>query len=203
MDDTTTREMSLTVGLDLGDRYTQVGILAEDGEILEEARLATRPAAFRRRFSTTEQVRVVLEAGTHSPWVSRLMAELGHEVIVANPRKLRLIYTNDQKSDRVGAQYLARLGRLDPTLLAPLSHRSAQTEADRALLRSREALVRARTALVNHVRGVVKSSGARLPRCGTSVFAGQALAHLPEELKQVLFPHGHDHDLHARGRRRT
>ena len=82
----------MTVGLDLGDRHTQVCVLDEAGEVIEEARLATKPEALRRRFSGADPLRIVLEAGTHSPWVSRLLAELGHEVIVANPRKLRLIY---------------------------------------------------------------------------------------------------------------
>src|SRR5450759_5449795 len=129
-DATITKETKVTVGLDLGDRFIQVCVLDETGEVLEEARLATRAEALRRRFSTGESLRMVLEAGTHSPWVSRLLAELGHEVIVANPRKLRLIYQNDSKSDRVDAEYLARVGRLDPALLAPLTHRGAETQAD-------------------------------------------------------------------------
>ena len=187
MSDTTTTG-KVTVGLDLGDRYTQVCVLSEDGQLLEEARAATRAAALRQRFATTDPARIVSEAGMHSPWVSRLLAELGHEVIVANPRKLRLIYQNDQKSDRVDAQYLARLGRLDPSLLAPLVHRSAETQADRALLHSRDALVRAWVLLINHVRGTVKSFGARLPRCATDVFARQAAAALPEELRPALEP---------------
>jgi transposase len=103
--------------------------------VCEEGRVATRAAALRRRFSTAEPVRVVLEAGTHSPWVSRLLAELGHEVIVANPRKLRFIYANDSQSDRVDAEYLARVGRLDQALLAPLTHRSVETQTDLALAR--------------------------------------------------------------------
>ena len=97
-DVTTAQEGKLTVGLDLGDRYSQICVLAEDGELLEEARVRTTPAALSRRFGSQESARVVLEAGTHSPWVSRLLAELGHEVIVANPRRLRLIYENHSKS---------------------------------------------------------------------------------------------------------
>jgi transposase len=114
---------------------------------------------------------MVLEAGTHSPWVSRLLTELGHDVIVANPRKLRLIYQNDSKSDRVDAEYLARVGRLDPALLAPLTHRAAETQSDLALVRSRNALVRARTRLISHARGTTKSLGSRLPTCASDVFA--------------------------------
>jgi len=178
----------VTVGLDLGDRHIQVCVLDEAGEVVEEARLATRPPALRRRFCGVDPLRIVLEAGTHSPWVSRLLAELGHEVIVANPRKLRLIYQNDSKSDRVDAEYLARVGRLDPALLAPLTHRGAETQADLALLRSRNALVRARTSLISHARGTTKSLGARLPACSTRSFVAKAGACVPDELRPALDP---------------
>jgi len=188
MNDATTSEAKMTIGLDLGDRHIQVCLVDEAGEVIEEARLATRPQALRRRFCGADQLRIVLEAGTHSPWVSRLLAELGHEVIVANPRKLRLIYTNDSKSDRVDAEYLARVGRLDPTLLAPLRHRGAETQVDLALLRSRNALVRARTRLISHARGTTKSLGARLPACSSESFAAKAGACLPDELRPALDP---------------
>ena len=189
MSDVTTIEATkLTVGLDLGDRHIQVCVVDEAGEVIEEARLATKPEALRRRFLGADQLRIVLEAGTHSPWVSRLLAELGHEVIVANPRKLRLIYANDSKSDRVDAQYLARVGRLDPALLAPLTHRGADTQADLALLRSRNALVRARTRLISHARGTTKSLGARLPACSAESFAAKAGACVPDELRPALDP---------------
>ena len=189
MSDATTSEgTKVTVGLDLGDRHIQVCVLDEAGEVIEEARLATKPQALRRRFSGAERLRIVLEAGTHSPWVSRLLAELGHEVIVANPRKLRLIYANDSKSDRVDAEYLARVGRLDPALLAPLTHRGAETQADLAILRSRNALVRARTRLISHARGTTKSLGARLPACSAESFAAKAGACVPDELRPALAP---------------
>ena len=120
--------------------------------------------------------------------MSRLLAELGHEVIVANPRKLRLICQNDSKSDRVDAEYLARVGRLDPALLAPPTHRDAETQADLALLRSRNALVRARTSLISHARGAAKSLGARLPACSAESFAAKAGACVPDELRPALAP---------------
>jgi transposase len=187
-DATTSEETKLTVGLDLGDRYCQVCVLDDAGKVCEEGRVATRAAALRRRFSTAEPVRVVLEAGTHSPWVSRLLAELGHEVIVANPRKLRFIYANDSKSDRVDAEYLARVGRLDQALLAPLTHRSVETQTDLALVRSRNALVRARTRLISHARGTTKSLGSRLPACSSDAFASKAQAQVPAELAAALDP---------------
>jgi transposase len=189
MNDTTTaRDAKLIMGLDLGDRYCQLCTIDEQGEILEEGRVATKPETLRRRFSGTEPARIVLEAGTHSPWVSRLLSDLGHEVLVANPRRLRLIYQNDSKSDRVDAEYLARVGRLDPALLAPLTHRGAGTQADLALIRSRTALVRARTGLINHARGTAKSLGMRLPSCASGTFARRVGPLVPEELTPALAP---------------
>src|SRR5665647_3788941 len=141
---TTTVGSRLTVGLDVGDRYTQVCVLDESGEILEEGRVATSPRAFRQRFSGMPPARLVLEAGSHSLWAHQLLAQLGHEVIVANPRMLRFIYGNDSKNDRADAGYLARVGRLDPDLLRPITHRSEESHAHLALLRSREILVRSR-----------------------------------------------------------
>lgn len=188
MSDAITKQTTLTVGLDVGDRYVQVCVLDETGEVVEESRVPTKAAALERRFAGCDPMRIVLEAGTHSPWLSRLLQGLGHQVLVANPRKLRLIYQNDSKSDRVDAEYLARIGRLDPTLLAPLRHRSAETQQDLALLRSRSLLVRARTQLITHVRGQVKSFGSRLPRWGAEAFARKAELQIPEALRSALSP---------------
>jgi transposase len=187
-DASTIEQTKVTVGLDLGDRYCQMCVLDETGEVAEESRVATKPEALRRRFLGTDPLLIVLEAGTHSPWVSRLLAELGHDVIVANPRKLRLIYQNDSKSDRVDAEYLARVGRLDPALLAPLTHRGAETQSDLALVRSRNALVRARARLICHARGLTKSLGGRLPTCASHIFARKAGPYVPEELAPALAP---------------
>ena len=74
---TTSQEAPVTVGLDLGDRHTQVCVLDETGELIEEARVATKPQALRHRFSGVVPLRIVLEAGTHSPWVSRLLSNSG------------------------------------------------------------------------------------------------------------------------------
>jgi transposase len=179
---------ALTIGMDLGDRWTHVSVLDAAGQVVEESRVATQPAALRRWLAARAPSRVVLEVGTHSPWVSRLVEEAGHEAVVANARKLRLIYANESKSDRVDAEALARVGRLDANLLHPIQHRSAESQADRVLLRSREALVRTRTALVNHVRGSVKAMGQRLPACTTPAFARRAGPALPPELQEALAP---------------
>ena len=186
MQDLNTSTMNVTIGIDLGDRYCSFCILDESGEIVEEGRVATTEKALRRRFQSMEPVRIVMEVGTHSPWVSRLLDELGHEVIVANPRKLRLIYENDSKDDQVDAEYLARIGRLDPKLLAPIQHRQLDTQTDLALIRSRDILVRTRARLVNHVRGSVKSVGGRIPKCSTQCFAEKAAPFIPDEVQSSL-----------------
>lgn len=106
--------------------------------------------------------------GTYSPWVSRLLEKLGHEVVVANARKVRLIYESDSKNDRLDARMLARPGHVDVNLLAPIRHRGAETHADLAVIRVRDCLVAARTQLINAVRGMVKSVGGRLPKSTTA-----------------------------------
>jgi transposase len=148
-----------TVGLDLGDRYSHFCMIDVDGQVVEQGRILTDGDAIRERFSCGPPSRVVLETGTHSPWVSRLLEALGHEVIVANPRRLRLIYQTPTKNDALDAEALARLGRMDVQLLAPIQHRGVQAQADRAVIQAREVLVRARTRLVNHIRGAIKSMG--------------------------------------------
>ena len=94
---------NLTIGLDLGDRCHHACVLDEAGEILaEEVIVNTREVvtAFCARYPGAT---IVMETGTHSPWVSRLVAALGHPVIVANARKLRAISASQTKSDREDA----------------------------------------------------------------------------------------------------
>jgi len=178
----------LFVGLDLGDRYSHVAVLDQEGALQEEARLPTTQAAFRRKFSGVPACRIAMEVGAHSRWISQLLSELGHEVLVANARKLRAIYNNPRKGDRADAQTLARLARLDPALLSPIHHRSPQAQADLAVLRSRDALVRSRTLLINHVRGSAKAAGARLPSCTSHGFAGKVGPAIPEALHPAMLP---------------
>jgi transposase len=179
----------VTAGLDLGDKYSYLCLVDTDGgEVIEEGRVRTTPEALRRRFASERPLRVAIEAGTHSPWVSRLLEECGHEVLVANARKTRLIYANKRKTDEVDAENLARLARLDPKLLYPIEHRGEESQAHLAIVRSRQALVGSRTQLVNHVRGTVKSFGARLPKCPARSFYKNAAAHIPEALRPALEP---------------
>lgn len=178
----------MTIGLDLGDRHSYFYALESSGDNIESGRVQTTRSALEKRFRSCEAARVVIEAGTHSPWVSRLLADCGHEVLVANPRKLALIAQNDSKNDPVDAELLARLGRVDPQLLSPIEHRGVQAQADLAVIRARDAVVAARTQLVNHVRGAVKSLGARMASCSTRSFAQKAASQLPTELRFALEP---------------
>jgi transposase len=177
---------AMTIGLDVGDRFCRACVLAENGSVTAEGRMATTERALWEWFAHREPARVALEVGTHSPWISRLLSDCGHEVLVANPRQVRLIYANVRKNDRLDASALARLARLDPQLLAPIQHRGAEAQADLALLRARDALVRTRTSLVNHARGSVKSVGGRLPRCSPRSLPQKGVDAIPAPLRPAL-----------------
>jgi transposase len=178
----------LTIGIDLGDRHSHLCVLDGSGAVVEESRMPTNASSFRLRFGGCAPARIAIEVGTHSPWVSTLLAELGHEVLVANARKVRAIYDNDNKCDPVDAEQLARFARVDPKLLSPIAHRERATRADLGMLRSRSALVAARTQLVNHVRGCLKSFGARLGMCSTATFPRRAAWKIPRDLRRCLVP---------------
>ncbi len=153
----------ITIGLDISDRFTEAYAIDEHGEWVESWRMPTKPEALRRGLSRYPGARVVLEVGCHSPWISRQLEAEGFEVIVANPRRVRLIAESDKKSDCFDAEQLARLGRMDPGLLSPIVHRGERAQRDRVLVLARDGLVRARTQLINQVRGFAKSLGSRLP----------------------------------------
>jgi transposase len=115
-------------------------------------------------------MKIAIEVGTHSTWVGRLLEGCGHEILIANSRKMRLICADKRKTDKLDARKLARLARADPELLFPIEHRGEDSQAHLALIRSRDVLVRSRTQLINHVRGTVKSFGSRLPKCSAESF---------------------------------
>lgn len=182
------RTEKLTTGLDLGDRHSRCCMLSARGEKLIEDKLPTTTPGLDRVFAKMPAMRVVLEVGTHSPWVSRHLARLGHEVIVANPRRLALITGSARKNDRLDAEKLARLGRMDPELLAPIAHRGEAGQRDLAQIRMRAVLVEMRTKVINSARGQVKSLGYRLKE-GDADQVGPALAaELPADVQSFLVP---------------
>ena len=181
-------QQKLTIGLDLGDRSSWYCVLEEAGEIVLERKLGTTPKAMREVFGGMPSSRIALETGMHSPWVSRCLSELGHEVMVAHARSVRLIGESRRKDDRLDAQTLARLARIDPQLLCPVRHRSAKAQADLTVIRARAGLVRARTALVNTARGLAKSYGERLRGCSPGNMNPEKASGLSPELETALQP---------------
>jgi len=181
-------QQKLTIGLDLGDRSSWYCVLDEAGGVLLEQKLSTTPKAMKEVFGAMPRSRVALETGTHSPWVSRALSELGHEVIVAHARNVRLIGESRRKDDRLDAQTLARLARIDPQLLCPVKHRSARAQADLTVIRARAGLVRARTALVNTARRLAKSYGERLRGCNVRNMNPEKADGLSPELQTALQP---------------
>lgn len=180
--------MDWTIGLDLGDRYSYLVVLDREGEILEEGRVRTRVRSLEEVFGRFPRSRIAVEVGTQSSWVSRLLSRLGHEVIVANGRKLRLIYENPKKRDRVDAEYLARIARVDIRLLAPIQHRSEETQMDLQVIKTRKKLIQARTQLINHIRNSMKSYGVELTRCTAPAFAKQVAEEIPVALRATIDP---------------
>jgi len=179
---------AFTIGLDLGDRFSHYCMLNEDGDAVESGRIQTTEAALRRHFEGEPTMRIALECGTHSPWISRLLEPWGHQVIVANARKIRAITASESKNDRNDAEKLARFAFCDPRLLSPIRHRSPQRQQDLNLIQARSTLVRARTMLVNALRGLVKSAGGRLPACSPQGLEARVASSIPPALAEVARP---------------
>jgi transposase len=178
----------LTIGVDLGDRTSRYCVLDEAGEVVSEDQLPTTKAGLSSLFGTMPSSRVALEVGTHSPWVSRQVAAMGHEVIVANPHKVKLITQSVRKNDRIDAQQLARLARVDPKLLSPIRHRGQEAQADLAVIRARAELVEARTALINCARGLAKPMGERLKKCDADSVKEALADNLSAAVQSVIRP---------------
>jgi transposase len=157
-------QQKLAIGSDLVDCNSWYCAVDEAGQIQLEQRVRTSAKALQEIFGAMPRSRIALEIGTHSPWISRLLSELGHEVIVAHARSVRLIGESRKKDDRMDARTLARLARIDPQLLCPVKYRSAKAQADLTLIRAQAGLVRAR-ALVNTARRLAESYGERLRGC--------------------------------------
>ncbi|HZY04368.1 MAG TPA: IS110 family transposase [Anaeromyxobacteraceae bacterium] len=176
------------IGCDLGDRFSEVCVLDGAGAVVDQSRVCTTQRGLRSYMARFDRACVVVEAGVHSRWVADLVEGLGHRVVVANPRQVRLIWQRRTKTDRSDALLLARLGRADLQLLAPVQHRSRGKQVDLTALRSRDILIGARTKLVNHVRGTLKPFGLRVEDCRTEAFPDRAEGTIPPELLAALAP---------------
>lgn len=179
---------NITIGMDLGDKKNVICILDSSGKSVGEATVNNTHTGLRKFFSKYKGATVALEAGTHSPWISRQLDSMGCNVLVGNPRKLRVIWDSNDKSDVRDAEMLARIARFDSDLLYPISHRGKEAQIDLELLQARDILVKNRSSLVNHVRSSVKSLGYRLPSCSTECFHRKVVEDLPEELQATLEP---------------
>src|SRR4051812_11194140 len=177
---------NVTVGIDVGDKQSEICEVDASGEVITRCAVATTEVGIWGYFGKRSPCRVVLEAGTHSPWIDRLLRKSHHEVLVANPSKLYV--RGRRKNDHHDAELLARLGRTDVQLLWPVRHRSAQVQRDLEVIRARDQLVGARTKLICHVRGAVKSFGGRLGDCSSEAFARSVVSQLPADLRLVLTP---------------
>ena len=178
----------VTVGLDLGDRTSRVCEVDARARVVKQATVATTPGGLDQYFGGRPRCRVVLEAATHSPWVSRQLEGLGHEVVVSNPSEVYGRRRRKKRNDRTDAEFLARQGRADVELLHPIRHRSAEAQMHLEMIRARDQLVRARTKLVNHVRGAVKAAGYRVGRCSAEAFARKARTQIPQDMEAALSP---------------
>ena len=178
----------LTIGLDLGDQSTRYCILDEAGEVVSEDQLPTIKAGLDSLFAKMPASRVALEVGTHSPWISRHLASMGHEVIVANSHNVKLITQSVRKNDRIDARQLARLARVDPKLLSPIRHRGEEAQRDLGVIRARAELMEARTQLINSARGLVKPMGERLKKCDADQVGAGLGASVSEGAQAVVGP---------------
>jgi transposase len=176
------------VGLDQSDRTGRFHAIDDEGKTIATGSVALLAPELQRWAKGMAPTVVAIEAGTHSPWISRLLTACGHEVIVANPVKVALITKNVNKTDAVDAEYLARLARFDRELLFPIRHRSEQAQMDLQVIRTRDIAVQVRTKLIGHVRGAIKSFGERLPKCSTDAFVNTTRPLIPEALGRALTP---------------
>lgn len=177
---------SLVIGIDLGDRYSQYCVRTRTQEVLVEGSVETKPEKIAEWLQGLKRQRIVIETGTHSRWMAELMGLLGHEVIVGNSRKLKLITQNDQKSDKVDGRLLSKLGVIGAEWLHPVYQRRAETQKDLVVVRARNLLVETRSSLINHVRGIVKSYGCRVGACSAEAFLEKAGKEMPEALRGPL-----------------
>jgi transposase len=166
--------MDVTIGLDLADVWSDWVAIDRDGEAVRRARVRTTESKLRETFGAMAPAVIAIEVGTHSAWVERVLRSCGHTVVVANARRVALIHRNRRKNNRIDADFLARLARADRKLLFPITHRTEAAQADLLVIRTRDVLVRTRTKLINHVRGMSKSFGVRLPKCSAESFARRA-----------------------------
>ena len=178
--------MNKVIGMDLGDKYNVIVVFDQYGEESPKVRLPNNSTHLQKFFARHPGAVVVIEAGTHSAWISRLLSDMGHEVCVGNPRKLRAIWDADDKSDERDARILGMMYRLEPRLLHPIEHRGEEAQAALAVIKDRDQLVGSRTKLANHVRGTLKSLGIRLMKCSPETMPQRAPDQIPAKFLECV-----------------
>jgi transposase len=181
-------DFSFYIGIDLGDKTSDVCVLDQSGEVSKEFRLRMKEADFRVYFASIPRSRVAIEAGGQSRWVAEVAEKWGHEVYVSNTRKVPYIHQSDDKDDPGDACKLAELLYFKPRLLHPVQHRSREAQADLSWIRAREVLVESRTQLINAVRGISKAFAGRLERCATEAFTAKLAGQVPEAIRGAVAP---------------
>lgn len=174
------------IGIDLGDTDAYYATLNGDGQLMEEGRVAMTPAGIRKMFAVIPPTRIAIEAGAQSRWIAKLLDELGHAVIVANPRQVQLISANHSKNDSNDAKLLARLARVDPSLLSPLQHRGEKEQTTLLSIRARAQLVKTRVGLMHSLRSMVKGFGIRLPHSTSDQFLERCRGSVPNSILSHL-----------------
>jgi transposase len=175
-----------SVGMDLGDEFAYYVCLDQTGEVVDRGQVRMSIAAMSKELGKMAATRVAIEAGAQSRWVARELRELGHDVIVANPRQVKLISASQSKSDPNDAMLLARLARVDPKLLAPVEHRSDEAQMDLAMVRARALLVAQRVSLMHAICGMAKTFGIRVARATSERYVERTLQALPEGLRKAF-----------------
>lgn len=176
------------IGIDLGDKMSDVCVLDQVGEVSEQFRLRMKGTDFQTYFTATPRSRVAVEAGAQSRWVAELVERCGHQVYVSNTRKVPYIHESDDKDDSGDAYKLAELVHLKPRLLHPIQHRSQEAQADLSWIRAREALVESRTQIINTIRGMSKAFGERLRKCSVESFTAQRAEQIPATIRAAMVP---------------
>jgi len=181
----------ITIGMDLGDKKNYVVGLDINGNKKISKMIGNTQKQidkFFDQFIDKNNIKVLMETGTHSPWISEMLKNKNFDVVVVNSNKLPLISRSLSKNDMNDAELLAQIGMFNNKLLNTVEHRSKESRVDLTSIKSRAQLISVRTKLVNHVRGSLKSFGVRLLTTSTSAFANKNVENIPENLKDSILP---------------
>ena len=177
-----------TIGLDVGDQTTHLCVLDPERRVLHRGRCPTRREPLLAALQPFAGARVILEAGSQSPWMAAALRQAGFVVQVADPRRVALISQDPRKTDRRDAEMLARLGSAMPELIGSVHHRDERTQADVSVLRARDQVVVMRTRAILLIRSLHKALGHRLPSTSAASFHRRVQDSLAPILRPAIDP---------------